>query len=297
MENEEKEALIKAGKIAKEVVEYAKTIIKKDAKLLEIANKIEERIIHLKAHPAFPVNLSINEIAAHSTPSYNDETKAFGLLKVDIGIHIDGNIADTALSIDLDNSQENKNLIKAAEEARDNALKKFAMNIKIREIGAEIENTCKKHNVQPIRNLSGHSIDQYLLHSGLTIPNFDNSQEIEIPSGVYAVEPFTTLLSGSGAVKEGKPSGIYRMEKEGNVRDSFAREVLYFIEENYKTLPFCSRWIYKKFGTRGLLALRQIESAGLLHHYGQLIEKSGAKVAQAEHTVLVTEKEKIITTA
>ncbi|MEK6844400.1 MAG: type II methionyl aminopeptidase [Nanoarchaeota archaeon] len=297
MENEEREILVKAGKIAKEVVEYAKTIIKKDMKLLEIANKIEEKIIHLKAHPAFPVNLSINEIAAHSTPSYNDETIAHGLLKVDIGIHIDGNIADTALSIDLDNSQENKNLIKAAEEARDNALKKFAMNIKIREIGAEIEDTCKKHNVQPIRNLSGHSIDQYLLHSGLTIPNFDNSQEIEIPSGVYAVEPFTTLLSGSGAVKEGKPSGIYRMEKEGNVRDSFAREVLHFIEENYKTLPFCSRWIYKKFGTRGLLALRQIESSGLLHHYGQLIEKSGAKVAQAEHTVLVTEKEKIITTA
>ncbi len=297
MKKEEIEKLVKAGKIAKEVVEYARTIVKKDVLLLEIANKIDEKIISLKAEPAFPVNLSINEIAAHSTPAYNDETKAHGLLKVDIGIHFEGYVADTAFSVDLENSEENRNLIKAAEEARDFALAKISTKIKIREIGAEIEKKCSSFNVQPIHNLSGHSIDVYNLHAGVTIPNYDNSQESFILEGVYAIEPFTTLSSASGAVKDGKPSGIYHLEKEGNVRDSFAREVLEFIIEEYKTLPFCSRWIHKKFGTRGLLGLRQIEQAGLLHHYPQLVEKSGAKVAQAEHTVVLNGKEKIITTA
>ena len=295
MKKEETEKAILAGKIAKQLIEYAKSIAKKSTPLIEIAEKIDEKIIELNAKPAFPINLSINEIAAHSTPSYNDETKAHGLLKIDIGIHIDGIIADTAISIDLENSEENKNLIKAAETARDAALGAISLHSKIREIGAIIEKKCSEFKVQPIRNLSGHSISPYLLHSGLTIPNFDNSQEIKITAGLYAIEPFTTL--GHGAVKEDKLSGIYHLEGEGSVRDNFAREVLKFIKEEYKTLPFYSRWIYKKFGTRGLLALRQIESAELLHHYPQLIERSGQKVAQAEHTVLITEKDKIITTA
>ena len=97
MEKKEIEKLIEAGKIAKQIVEYAKSFIKKDMPLLEIAIKIDEKIISLKAKPAFPVNLSINEIAAHSTPSYNDETLAAGLLKVDIGVHIDGYVADLSL--------------------------------------------------------------------------------------------------------------------------------------------------------------------------------------------------------
>lgn len=296
MKEKEIKNIIEAGKIASEVVKYAKSIVKKDMPLLEIAEKIEKKIHELKAKPAFPVNLSINEIAAHSTPSYNDETKASGLLKVDIGVHIDGYVADTAFSLDLENSHENKLLIETAEKARDLAVEKININISIREIGSIIEKTCKAHKVLPIHNLSGHSIDHYDIHSGITLPNYDNNQEIEIPSGLYAIEPFTTLPTASGSVRDGKPSEIYQLEKEGNVRDNFARQVLQYIKDEYKTLPFCSRWIHKKFGTRGLLALRQIDSSGLLHNYPQLIEKSGAKVAQAEHTILITEKEKVVTT-
>jgi len=292
---EEIQTLIKAGKIAKQIVEYAKLIIKKDMQLLEIANLIENKILELKAKPAFPVNLSINEIV-HSTPTYNDTTKAHGLLKVDIGVHIDGLIADTAISIDLENSEENLTLIKAAEESLKKATESIKFNIPLKEIGRIIEQTCEKFNVQPIRNLSGHSIESYNIHAGLTIPNYNNNSEIKIERGLYAIEPFTTLQSGSGSVKEGKPSTIYHLENEGNVRDSFARQVLQFIKEEYKTLPFCSRWIQKKFSTRGLLALKQIEQANLLHHYPQLIEKSNKKVAQAEHSIVITDKEKIITT-
>lgn len=294
MNKEEISKLTEAGKIAKQVVAYAKEIIKPSMPLLEIADKIEEKIFSLKAKPAFPVNLSINEIAAHSTPAFNDETKAHGLLKVDIGIHLDGYVADTAFSIDLENNEENKVLIKAAEAALEAALKEIKLNSQLKKIGAAIEKAASLFNAQTIHNLSGHSIEQYDLHSGITIPNFDNTQETELQEGIYAIEPFTTF--GVGSVKDSKPSGIYHLKNEGNVRDNFARQVLQFIKEEYKTLPFCSKWIHKKFGTRGLLALRQIEQSSLLHHYSQLIESSNAKVAQAEHTVLLLENQKIITT-
>ena len=256
MEKEEINKIKEAGKIASEVVQYARSIIKPQMPLLEIANKIEEKILSLNAKPAFPVNLSINEIAAHSTPSYNDETKAHGLLKVDIGVHIDGFIADTAFSLDLDSLDENKTLIKASEAALEVAINEIKLNSPLRKIGSVIEKASAQFKAQTIHNLSGHSLAPYLVHSGITIPNFDNFQEIKLESGAYAIEPFTTF--GVGSVRDGKPSGIYHLEKQGNVRDSFARQVLQFIKEEYRTLPFCARWIHKKFSTRGLPSRIQI---------------------------------------
>ena len=294
MEREIIDNYIKAGKIASEAVKFARNLIKPGMPLLEIADMIEAKIVELGGKPAFPVNLSINEIAAHYTPSYNDETKASGLLKVDIGVHIDGCIADTAFSIDLENNQENKALIEAAELAVKNACDTIKAGIPIRQIGKAVEEAIKSKGFTPIHNLSGHEIGSYLVHAGITIPNYDNSQELPIEEGAYAIEPFAT--TGLGTVKDGKPSGIYRLERAGNVRDSFARDVLAFIDEEYQTLPFCSRWLYKKFGTRAILAIRRIEEAGLVHHYPQLIEAGSKKVSQAEHTVLLDKDKKIITT-
>ncbi len=294
MNTEEIEKLKKAGTIAKQVREYAKSLIEPGMLLFEIAEKIEARILELGGKPAFPVNLSINEIAAHATPSFNDTTKASGLLKVDIGVHNDGFIADTALSLDLENSEENKNLIKTAEEALESAIRTIKSNTPINEIGRAIEKTITSHNFEPIRNLSGHGIDRYNLHTGTNIPNYDNNQTNQIQEGVYAIEPFTT--TGAGAVIDGKPSGIYHLENSNPVRDQQARQILEFIKEEYKTLPFAARWLHKKFGSRALLALRYIENAHILHHYPQLIEKARKKVAQAEHTIIITKGDIIITT-
>ena len=290
----DKQKIIQAGKIASQVKAYARTMVKKGMPLLEIAEKIESKIIELGGKPAFPCNLSINEIAAHYTPSYNDTEIAQGLLKVDLGVHINGLVADTAFSLDLENSTENKKLIEAAELALNEATKKINNAIEISQIGEVIEKSIKSLGFQPIQNLSGHAIERYDLHAGINIPNYNNSSPIKITPGVYAIEPFSTV--GLGKVRDGRPSGIYQIQKSGNVRDNFAREVLSFIDEEYSTLPFCSRWIHKKFGTRGLVALRQIEQAGILHHYSQLIEIGKGKVAQAEHTIVITEKDKIITT-
>ena len=292
--SEEYSDFIKAGQISIKVKEFARALIKPGMPLLEIAEKIESEIIKLGAKPAFPTNLAINDIAAHYTPAFNDTEKAHGLLKVDLGVQINGCTADTAFSLDLDNSEENKKLIEAVETALKNAISKVALNAQLNTIGSTIEETIKSFGFSPIINLSGHRIEQYSLHSGITIPNHGNSSTVKIKEGVFAIEPFAT--NGFGSVRDGKPSGIYHLESPGSVRDNFAREVLGFIAEEYQTLPFCSRWIYKKFGSRGLLALRQIEQSGILHHYPQLIERGLGKVAQAEHTIILTPKEKIVIT-
>lgn len=291
---EEIEKLKKAGEISKKVKTFAREIIKKGVLLIDIANKIDAKIEELGGKPAFPLNLSINEIAAHATPTFNEETIAHGLLKFDVGIHIDGYVADTAFSLDLEDSEENKNLIEAAEAGLQAALNVISSTTELKDIGKAIEDAVKQKGAQPIINLSGHSVDQYDLHSGITIPNYDNSQDFEIGTGSFAIEPFAT--SGHGRVRDGRPSGIYHLESDIQVRDSFAREVLAHIKEEYQTLPFCSRWLVKKFGSRALIALKRLEEAKILHHYPQLVEVDKKPVAQAEHTIILTSKEKIITT-
>ena len=297
-ENEEsymdEEKLVEAGKIAKQVREYALSIAKKDMLLIELAEKIESKVYELGAKPAFPVNLSIDEIAAHDTPAHNDERKTHGLLKIDIGVHIDGFVADTAISVDLENSEINKKLIDTAKKCLESAKKTVSSKISLGELGKNIEQSAKEADLLTIRNLTGHLIEEYDLHAGVSIPNYDTKQEQEIGEGVYAIEPFVT--NGQGLVKDSKPSGIYVVQKPGNIRDNFAREVLSYILDEYVSLPFCSRWIVKKFGTRALIALKQIENAGILHQYAQLTEAGKGLVAQAEHTFIIKDNEVIITT-
>ena len=285
--------IIQAGKISSEVKKYARTFIKKDVPLLEIAEKIEDKIKELGGKLAFPTNLSINNIAAHYTPSYDDKTLAHGLLKIDLGVHIDGWIADTAFSMDLENSEENKKLIKASEKALDKAIATIKKGISANEIGAVIQETIEAQGFSPVINLSGHEMQQYELHAGVTIPNVDDNKNIILQKGLYAIEPFAT--TGSGRVHDGKSSGIYILINEKNVRSPIAREVLNFIINEYKTLPFCSRWVVKKFGAKALFGLKQLEDNNNLHHFAQLVEELNSKVSQAEHTILIGE-EKIVTT-
>ena len=256
----------------------------------EIAEKIERMIIELNAMPAFPVNLSMNEIAAHYTPAYSDETKASGLLKIDFGVCVDGCIVDVAFSMDLENNEENKMLILASEKALASAIEvaKKEKNIQIWEIGNVIQEEITKFGFSPIKNLSGHELGEYRIHAGITIPNTNNGNKIVLEEGAYAIEPFAT--NGIGSVYEAGKSGIYSFKEKKAVRNTEARKLLAFIEEEYKTLPFCSRWLVKKFGTKALFSLSLLEKDGILHHYPQLVEKGKGKVSQAENTILISDE-------
>lgn len=285
--------ILPAGKIASQVKTYAKSIIKKDVPLLEIAEKIETKIFELGGKPAFPCNLSIDDIAAHYTPTHDDKTLAYGLLKIDFGVQIEGWVADTAFSLDLENSDENKKLIQASEKALENATKIIKEDISTNDIGKAIQNAIESFGFSPIVNLSGHEMKQYELHAGITIPNINDKRNIILKKGLYAIEPFAT--KGSGRVYDGKPSGIYMLTNTNKPRSPIAREILEFVEKEYNTLPFCSRWLVKKFGTKALFALKQLEDNNNLHHFPQLVEISHNKVSQAENTVLIDDKVTITT--
>lgn len=287
MEKKELEKWMYAGKIAAQVLNHAKNLVKPGVSLLEVSEQVEKKIHELGAKSAFPINLSINEIAAHSSPAYNDTEKAQGLLKIDLGVNVDGYISDTALTVDLTPEKKYKKLIEASEEALHNAIKIIKPGVTLGEIGKAIQKTINDKGFAPIVNLSGHELKQWNLHAGLTIPNYDNESDITLKEGmILAIEPFAT--TGQGIVQDGKPSGIYKFEEKHNTRDMESRKILDFVEQEFHELPFSSRWLVKKFGSRALLSLRLLEQANALHHFKQLIEKTKAPVSQAEHTILVT---------
>ncbi len=284
----------KAGKIVAEIREYAKKSVKIDGSLLEATELIEQKIIQLGGKPAFPVDMSINNIAAHYSAVANDKTifQEGNLVKVDIGVHINGAVADTAISIDLGN---NKDLIKAAETALNEAVKLARPGTKIFEIGQVIQETIQGFGFSPVRNLSGHGLELYKIHTKPSIPNINNhDQNLLEEDQVIAIEPFAT--DGAGLITDGKPSEIYELLNKKPVRSPASRKILDFIDKEYKTLPFNKRWLLKKFNNMEVtLALSTLEREGILHQYSILPEKNNGIVSQAEHTIIVRDNPIIIT--
>jgi len=290
----DREKIIEAGRIAIEIKLWIKPKIKKGMKLLKIAELIEDKIYEMGAKPAFPTNLSINEQAAHYTPSFNDESLAHGLLKVDFGVHVDGWIADNAFSLDLDGTDVNKKLIEASKTALTNVENKISANLTIGETGKIVEDTISSYGFNPIANLSGHSIAQYSIHAGTTIPNINNGSNLKFGSGLYAIEPFAT--NGNGSIHDGPKGNIYALSQDKSIRSPIARKVLNFIKDEYGQVPFASRWILKQFGSSAKIALMQLEREGILYHHNILLEEKGKLVSQCENTFLISEDEIVITT-
>ncbi|MFH1209532.1 MAG: type II methionyl aminopeptidase [archaeon] len=283
----------KAGKLTSEVLDYGISLIKIDTNISDVIEKIENKIYELNAKPAFPVQISINEIAAHFIPLNKDlRFNKDDLVKLDVGVHVNGRIGDSALSVDLGN---NKDLIKASEAALNEAIKIIEVGVKINKIGEVIEETIISKGFKVIKNLSGHEIKEFEEHSGLTIPNYDNNDNTKLKKGqIIAIEPFAT--TGSGYVEDGKDSGIYKVINVKSVRNDITNEVLRYIINEYKTLPFSKIWLLKKFPEFKVnFALRIMEKEGIVYQYKQLIERSREKVSQAEHTLFIDDYIKVLT--
>ena len=299
MEKQELKSYIEAGKIAKEVKKFAKEIIKPDMKLIDIAEAIDAKIDELGGEPAFPVNLSLNEIAAHYTPTKDDETIAEGILKIDIGVCVDGFIADTAFSIDLTEEGKFKEMIGLNEKILSEITEIIKSGVEVCEIGDVAQEVLEKWNEDNgsgfvmIKSLSGHSLDKDNIHAGLTISNYRNNNRTML-EGAFAIEPFVTR--GVGDIYESSAGGIYVLQSDEPVRDRDAREVLKFIKEKYKTRPFCLRWLEKEGFNRLKFILATLVKKGILHEYPMLIEKSKAPVSQVENTFIVAEEDVLCTT-
>jgi len=308
MEKNEIESYVRAGEIAKEIKEFARRMIKPNVKLIDIAEAVDAKIKKLGGEFAFPVNLSLNEIAAHYTPAVGDETVAEGILKFDVGVAVDGYIADTAFSIDLTEDGKFKEMIELNEKILENVTEIIKPGAEVQAVGDVTQDTLEKWNKEKgsrfviIKSLSGHSLGKDKIHAGLTISNYRNDNHTEL-EGAFAIEPFVT--TGIGDIYEGRPGGIYVLQSDKPVRDRDAREVLKFIKEEYKTRPFCLRWLVsafadEEFGSRDSVVGRPMTAnklkfvisilvkQGVLHEYPLLIEKSKAPVSQFENTFVIS---------
>jgi len=291
---EQLEKYRKACRIAAEALAYGRSLIRKEALLLEVVEKTEEKIFALGGKPAFPTQVSLNHIAAHFCPDADDKTILTDhLVKLDVGVHIDGFIGDTATTVDL--SGNNSDLVKASKEALEEAIKVIHSGVTLAEIGEAIKNRISSYGFAPIRNLSGHALGEYNVHASPSIPNFNTGDKTELKKGqVIAIEPFAT--TGAGIVIDTSNPTVFSMIEKRPVRDMISRQILGFIDENYSVLPFAKRWLATKFPPlRVNLALRQLTQVGAIRAYPPLAEKNKGLVSQFEHTVLVDEKAEILT--
>jgi methionyl aminopeptidase len=248
--------------------------------------------------PAFPCNVSINEIAAHYTSPPNDNRRIprKSIVKVDIGVHVDGYLTDTAVTICF--NPEYKSLVDTAEQALKTAINSIHPEMSTSKLGAIIEKTIKSHGFKPISNLTGHQVGRYLVHAGTSLPNVAQLSFSKIKLGeVYAIEPFVTLPDAVGRVEDGEEATIFRFLKSKSLKNPYAKQLLKHIEENFRTLPFAERWL------QGIVpkghyreAFRELLSSKALMGYPIFVEVSRKPVAQAEHTVLIVEDGCVILT-
>jgi methionyl aminopeptidase len=293
------ENYIKAGKIASEVREYARNQDHTGRTLSEICNDVENEIIKKGGEPAFPVNVSLNDIAAHYTAEPNDPTivKNTDVLKIDVGVHIDGYIADTAVTVSFDSKYQD--LIDIAQRALDEAIGIARSNTRVSDIGRIIEKTITKYGCKPIQNLSGHSLERYTIHAGQSIPNIwtiGHSFNLSV-NNVYAIEPFVTTKDGQGIVYEGKVKNIFGIASRKRTKDQKADEFLEHLWNKFKTLPFALRWVVKDYEEKEALSLLEtLLKKKNVHAYPILVEGSNRIVVQAEHTIIPQESNTITIT-
>ncbi len=251
--------------------------------------EVESRIRDLGGKPAFPVNVGINEIAAHYTSPPGDTLSIppGSIVKVDFGVHVNGYATDTAVTVFYDPKFEP--MVKAADDALQNAIRTMRAGAKLSDIGRVIQTTIGKYGFRPISNLTGHLIERYNLHAGKSVPNVPVLAAGKANEGeVYAIEPFVTLPDAAGSVTNMLPAQIYRYIKSKGVKTDESKKVLDDIHTRFSTLPFAPRWLEDKFpreiAKRAMLDLTHNKCVG---GYPVLVEETRKPVAQSEHTVLV----------
>lgn len=281
---------LKAGEISREIKRLVETREWRGKSYSDLCQFVEEGISSRGGRPAFPCNVCADETAAHYTAEIDDQkvVPQNSLLKVDIGVHVDGYVADTAVTICY--NEELLDLAEATKSALAEALKVVKSGVKTSDVGRVVESYASRRGYVPISNLSGHSLDQYVVHAGTSVPNvWSPSQSTFKENRVYAVEPFFTTLSGSGIVVEGRSQNIFSLVARKNTKDDELNRFLDAVWNKCKTLPFAQRWFEEEFAKPRIKEIvSRLVKMKLLRAYPVLVEAKGQPVAQAEHTIVAT---------
>lgn len=265
--------------------EGARRVVK-GARLRDVCEAVEEEIRRRGAAPAFPAQTSRNHVAAHYCPSPEDETVyAEGdLAKLDIGVHVDGWVVDTALTVSVGDRPESRPLLEAVSSALAAAIAAAAPEVPVRRLSTAIERTVRSYGLRPMRNLCGHGVGRWTVHCPPPIPNVvDEGDDRLALHAVVAIEPFAT--DGAGGVVEEGTAEVFRLTGEGDAPDA-EPDVLRGIEA-FRGLPFARRQLAAHPRAAVEATLQALTRAGRLVAYAPLVESSRRAVAQAEHTIYV----------
>jgi len=290
-DNEELAKFRLSGKILRETREEMRLFVRENISILEVCEKTESLIKAKGGKPAFPVNVSTDDIAAHYTAVPGDKSiiRTGSTVKVDIGVQVDGYVTDTAFTAAF--NPEGRAMAQTAELALKTAIENIHGNMQLGDIGALVEKAIKNRGFRPISNLTGHSVGRYLIHAGTSIPSVSgfNPHKLEA-GGIYAVEPFVTTPDAIGRVDDSPQITIYRYLKSKSLKTDPAKKLAKYIEINFHTLPFAERWVM------GILpkeqhkaAFKELLASKSIMGYPVFVEASKKPVAQAEHTLLITE--------
>ena len=276
-----------AGKLARDALHFGRDLIEAEKSMLNVTEEIERFVKKNGGELAFPTNLAVNNVGAHWTPSSksNEIFSKGDVVKLDVGVHIDGYIGDNALTLEIDSTNYTK-MIEASREALNAAINVAVAGVNVGIIGHAVQDTIEKYGYRPIANLTGHRIKRYNLHSGVSIPSVRERGGPTLNNGdIVAIEPFVT--DGAGRVGGKRNSNIYHLRQIRKVRDEKATELMKEIQERYKGLPFAERWLHE-FQDDATKNLQKLMRAGIVSYYPVLDELGNGIVAQSEHTLLIT---------
>jgi len=244
----------------------------------------------------------LNNCAAHYTPNAGDETvlQVDDVCKIDFGIHVRGRLIDSAFTLHFNPKYDN--LVAAVKAATNTGIKMAGIDARLCDIGEAIEETMtsyeveldgKTHTVRPIRNLNGHSIAQYRIHAGKTVPIVKGGDATRMEENeIYAIETFGS--TGKGYVHDDmecshymKDFDMHENESRIGLRLARSKQLLNTINKNFGTLAFCRRWLDRLGETKYVMSLKDLCDKGIVEAYPPLCDVRGCYTAQWEHTILM----------
>lgn len=314
-----------AAEAHRQTRQWAQKNIKPGQTLTEIANGIEDSVRALVGHQGleegdakvagmgFPTGLNLNHIAAHYSPNAGNKMvlQQDDVMKVDIGVHVNGRIVDSAFTMAFNPQYDN--LLTAVKEATNAGVKEAGIDVRVGDLGGIIQEVMESYEVEiggtsypvkAIRNLNGHSINHYSIHGSKSVPIVKSNDTTKMEEGdVFAIETFGS--TGNGYVRDEGEVSHYALRGDASkvdLRLSSAKSLLNVIKKNFGTLPFCRRYLDRlgqekyllgvcgskvsSFGARMLTLISQLNSLvanGIVEAYPPLVDKKGSYTAQFEH--------------
>ncbi|ORX87159.1 peptidase M24A, methionine aminopeptidase [Anaeromyces robustus] len=302
--NDQLNDLRKAAEVHRQVRYYAHKFIKPGLKMVEICENIENAVrslIEAKDNDytsglAFPCGCSLNNCAAHYTPNKGDDTvlKYDDVCKIDFGTQVNGNIIDSAFTVHFNPMYDN--LVNAVKESTYAGIKAAGIDVRLTDVGEsiqevmesyEVEINGKTYPVKPIKNLSGHSLDLYKIHSSKSVPIYKNGDQTKMEEGEhFAIEVFGS--TGKGYVNDSLECSHYiSNDRFVPLRSAKAKSLLNTIKKNFNTMAFCKRYLDRLGEVKYGMALDNLVENGLVDACPPLSDIHGSYTAQFEHTVVL----------